>query len=643
MEDESSDEEFSAMRLPSLIDMLKRLLEQYSGGQILKELIQNAEDGGATKVKVMFVNKHNQPSTTLQMWKENPIQFAMKEPALCVYNDGIFTKEDWDGIAAIQCSGKENEPLKVGRFGLGFKSVFHITDTPLILSGNKLMIINPTANVYDVVITKKLRKIDEKSKKEMLKLMSGIFGFSPEVFHLQDGFNGTIFWFPLRTVESDLCKTIYDEKKIRDIFHGFTSLAPSILLFLKKIESIEIYEKKSTIQKLFEVCLDGDDLLTLRQERKGFVQDIERFNGQFASQPIKNILRPKVRSEGFNWLKKETSEDEWLVINHYHGGHVSAELKELVEDDDWPYSPYVSIAACLSKPITKGHVFCFLPLPLEGQSLTGLPVHVNGFFALSQDRHHVRWNTSEQDRNNSHTEKSILWNQYLVKEILPQVYTNLILQLIDDEKIRSLPLTSSERSQRADVVYRTLPNSKTVTENWKNLIDPIFQKLYSTACIFTKRNGGIWAKPQNTIFTKPQDENMVDSVEHTYLLCGRNISRPPKFILDAFRKHGPINFISAEHLREELLQHPGVYSQIDLKVKLNLLHYILDNNVNCLQGLSLLPLEDGNFSTFTTGRTETVYIFKDVDDMKMFPGLESLFVKSEIGSDLYHMISSKTD
>ncbi|KAK6186977.1 hypothetical protein SNE40_006231 [Patella caerulea] len=639
MEEESSDEEYSAMRLPSLIDQLKRLLEQYTDGQILKELIQNAEDGGASMIKVMYVNKHHQPPTTSKMWKENPIQFAMKGPALCVFNDGIFTKKDWKGIAAIQCSQKENEPLKVGRFGLGFKSVFHITDTPLILSGNKLMIINPAANVHDVVLTKKLKVIDAEDQNEMLDLMSGIFGFSPEIF--QDGFNGTIFWFPLRTVESSLCKTIYDERKIRDIFHDFTSLAPSVLLFLKEIEKIEIYERHAETRKLFEVCLDGDDLLKSRQERKRFVQEIERFNGRFASQPIKNVLRLIVRCEGFDWMKMETSEDEWLVFNQYHGGNVSAELMKLVEEDDWPYSPYVSIAACLSKPITKGHVFCFLPLPLEGQSLTGLPVHVNGFFALSQDRHHVRWNSSEQDRNDSHTEKSILWNQYLVKEILPQVYTNLIKQLLDDEKIRSQSLTSSERSQRADVVYRILPNHENVTDNWKLITDPIFQQLYSTACMFTKREEGIWVEPQNTIFTELQDKTIVDSLEHAYLLCGKNFSRAPICIINAFGNHGPIPFISAEHLREELLQHPKVCSQLELKDKLNLLRYILDSDVSCLQGLKLLPLADGNFCTFTTGTPETVYIFEDVDDMKMFPGLEFHFVKSELEPDLYLKIQNQ--
>jgi len=48
-------------------------------------------------------------------------------PALCVYNNAQFTKEDWQGIQMINRSVKEFDPVKIGRFGLGFKSVFHIT------------------------------------------------------------------------------------------------------------------------------------------------------------------------------------------------------------------------------------------------------------------------------------------------------------------------------------------------------------------------------------------------------------------------------------------------------------------------------------------------------------------------------------
>jgi sacsin len=36
-------------------------------------------------------------------------------------------EKDWTSIKMIHKSVKEKDPLKVGRFGLGFKSVFHLT------------------------------------------------------------------------------------------------------------------------------------------------------------------------------------------------------------------------------------------------------------------------------------------------------------------------------------------------------------------------------------------------------------------------------------------------------------------------------------------------------------------------------------
>ena len=48
-------------------------------------------------------------------------------PALYAFNDAVFGHEDWKGVRMLQGSIKEDDPMKVGRFGLGFKSVFHMT------------------------------------------------------------------------------------------------------------------------------------------------------------------------------------------------------------------------------------------------------------------------------------------------------------------------------------------------------------------------------------------------------------------------------------------------------------------------------------------------------------------------------------
>ncbi len=54
--------------------------------------------------------------------------FVLRQgPALYAYNDAQFTTDDWRGIRMLCDSIKTKDPLKVGRFGLGFKSVFHVT------------------------------------------------------------------------------------------------------------------------------------------------------------------------------------------------------------------------------------------------------------------------------------------------------------------------------------------------------------------------------------------------------------------------------------------------------------------------------------------------------------------------------------
>ena len=46
-------------------------------------------------------------------------------PALYAYNNARFTRDDWRDIRLVCDSIKVEDPMKVGRFGLGFKSISH--------------------------------------------------------------------------------------------------------------------------------------------------------------------------------------------------------------------------------------------------------------------------------------------------------------------------------------------------------------------------------------------------------------------------------------------------------------------------------------------------------------------------------------
>ena len=62
--------------------------------------------------------------------------------------------------------------------------------------------------------------------------------------------------------------------------------------------------------------------------------------------------------------------------------------------------------------------------------MTGLPVHVNGFFALTQNRRHIKTPNKDQDDRSKLTDKSLLWKCCLMEEALPKAYVTMIKEAI---------------------------------------------------------------------------------------------------------------------------------------------------------------------------------------------------------------------
>jgi hypothetical protein len=95
-----------------ILNLLTRLYPDQA--HFIFELLQNAEDAGATAVK-----------------------FDLCKQMLRFEHDGSreFTQEDVDSITSIGNSSKLEDTTRIGEFGVGFKSVFAYTSTPRILSG----------------------------------------------------------------------------------------------------------------------------------------------------------------------------------------------------------------------------------------------------------------------------------------------------------------------------------------------------------------------------------------------------------------------------------------------------------------------------------------------------------------------------
>ena len=283
-----------------------------------------------------------------------------------------------------------------------------------------------------------------------------IFDCTDNVF--SEGFyNGTLFRFPLRTTPSKLSQTLYSAEKVRTLFESFVADAHLLLLFLQHLESIELYvrdESENEARKTFEVRITNDSLELVREMRREFRSGIT--TGQLMPQPVKVTYPITIKTVNYSaGVERGTQGHSYLVTNYFCGGEVSSQFESLATDQDLSYLPLVGVAMALpdspgnQTPDIKGHVFCFLPLPVQKTSLIGLPVHVNGFFALSQNRRYIKTPNVEQEdlaerEGRQLTDKSLLWNQCLLEEAVPRAYAAMLMEAIKEKSY----------SVRAEAIYK---------------------------------------------------------------------------------------------------------------------------------------------------------------------------------------------
>ena len=64
-------------------------------------------------------------------------------PSLTVFNDKSFEKKDYEGLQNLGIGSKGNSVDTIGKFGIGFNTVYSITDTPMFISNNSLVFLDP--------------------------------------------------------------------------------------------------------------------------------------------------------------------------------------------------------------------------------------------------------------------------------------------------------------------------------------------------------------------------------------------------------------------------------------------------------------------------------------------------------------------
>ena len=394
----------------TLTQRLKNILREYDGGlTIVKELIQNADDAEATEINICYdARTHNIPPARLLY----PGMAECHGPALVVHNDASFTDEDFQNIQKLAAATKEDKPLKIGKFGVGFCSVYHITDVPSFVSHDSMCIFDPTLKHLKKEIKNPARpgkkvKFTERivTSSKQLEPFAGLYNFHPTRCY-----DGTIFRFPFRTSSSEISGIIYNETMVTKLKENIQTSGSKLLLFLQHV-------KRITFSQISAGKPSPEVLVDIRREDSTLERVVV----------LHNIFHNPEDERYEHWLV--SSHTDTITFNHTEKYGTAAVACQLERSHDC--SPSENKAVYTPAPIT-GEVFCFLPLTLH----TGLPVHVSANFAVMSNRKGIR--SSDEESYTPSCRNEIEWNVNLMNEIIPMAYLNLLTTLqrmCSDQKI----------------------------------------------------------------------------------------------------------------------------------------------------------------------------------------------------------------
>ncbi|KAG8814868.1 hypothetical protein FRC17_000941 [Serendipita sp. 399] len=125
--------------------LIDKVLARYSAKfTVFRELLQNADDAEATAVQIIFETKKTTAPSDEAL--EEGASGDRPPPNLdeivietwVVKNNGmLFRDEDWSRLKKIADGNPDDK--KIGAFGVGFYSLFSVTEEPLVTSGTKRM------------------------------------------------------------------------------------------------------------------------------------------------------------------------------------------------------------------------------------------------------------------------------------------------------------------------------------------------------------------------------------------------------------------------------------------------------------------------------------------------------------------------
>ena len=508
---------------------IKQIVEDYAtSSDILKELLQNADDARATEVKILID------------WRQHPCSSLLADelkhwqgPALVAYNNSVFSDQDFEHICELAAETKMEDPLKTGRFGVGFCATYRITDIPSFVSRKQFTMFDPHTTYLGERVSEAEpgMRIDLVENKDDLTVYAdqfqpydGLFGC--DIFNLPaEGFQGTLFRFPFRSPktanESRICKNVPDAS-ITKLVHDFQEQALLILLFLKHVCKISMFviqrgaKSVNEMEKILEVektCQCSPTCNRLNLISSGS-QNTVTYKCHCTIKCVPKQLQCRDTS---HWIICSALTPKVKTLSRYGGGETQHGLVSFAEV---AFKVQKNDNGTLSPVQVEGYTFCFLPLPMK----TELFFHVNGFFDISHDRSGLKCSDDERFGKE--------WNEHLCKEPLMQAYFTALSELASGSPLQQVTDTE-DRKKYLKAYYQMfrLSDKNIIGQNMSSSVKeglPVseYRLFWSDA------NGGRWLRPRDVVLLILAEsvKKMCQSMIDVLLKLGYNVCEVPQHV-----------------------------------------------------------------------------------------------------------------
>jgi hypothetical protein len=503
---------------------IRTFLEQMSsgggfsfGGGVIKELIQNSDDAGATEL-VVALDERKGENVPLDCVGYAPIL----EPSLLIRNDAPFRiladikegdQDDFAAICDVAGGHKRLNPTAAGRFGIGFNSVYFLSDSPVLFSRREVHIFDLCHLMFAEdgwrfslddfpAVASSAGPIKTALGLAFPKAIIGDNSFQ-DLATLGLDYRQTIFRLPLRrTVGTGSFQqhgpvfpgaSFPNEVDRNELLQQMCEEARRSMLFLKSLSRVVF---GGIIEKKFEkwACVEASRAPTTNLEH--FAQDVrDMAEGRTRSRRVEYSFRCDVSVGVSSERIRVNPGTASFFVTHvadFTQLDLNAAAQKLRANGERAV-PWVALAAPMDAPsfdwegAGNARWRVFLPLSEEGPSTCIL----NAAVFVDPSRRSVEFRTDGSDE----TLRKSYWNRTLVEKLLVPLLRNASMtvmenspQLIEQEPKKYLSLFPTSQppdrqsTSLADVVKASFTNDLWLLQIYDIWKDPFVIEVGPGSC-----------------------------------------------------------------------------------------------------------------------------------------------------------------